>query len=424
MSDDSGFLGIVAALINRSRTKNALRRVQENNYENQGITHYSPSQIEAFFDETEPFGNMAFSGGLNSIRARAIARAAECAYIQGYSVIVLHCSNQELDNTLTSYFGNNYICSVNAGNPVYDPFWGMSNGEISRLILASTSKEYQINPVGKYYLDGISDFLRAKGIQPYCQMYITCPHLTLIDKINDSEAKGQITNNQARMILMQIMQGEIERGNIENFFLNFSSQAGALLAKKPMLKYAINVAIASQRKQIFAIDIQTSTNSLLINLLMSEAEMLVMRGRKVMVIADNIQQSDGNLLQNFLKKSSSNCSIVLSADDVFSSFGGEENAFFAFIGKCSRVILSKHSSAYSCQKWADYIGYYDKQEISTSYSQNANFVGHWGLSSTSSANVSVKRENIVKPEDIQRFEVNEALIINKSTGEKAFTRIV
>lgn len=424
MSDDTGFLGIVAALINRRRTKKVLRRVQENNLENQGIIRYSPSQVEAFFEENEPFGNMAFSGGLNSIRARAIVRAAECAYTQGYTVIVLHCSNQELDNTLTSYFGSNYICSVNAGNPVYDPFWGMSNAEISRLILASTSKEYEINSVGKYYLDGISDFMRAKGVQPYCQMYIACPHLTLIDKVNDAEANGQISSNQARMILTQIMQGEIERGNIENFFLNLSTQAGPLLAKKPMLKYALNVAIASQRKQIFAIDIQTSTNSLLINLLLNEAEMLVMSGRKVMVIADNIQQSDSNLLQNFLKKSSSNCSIVLSSDDVFSSFSGEENAFYAFIGKCSRVILSKHSSAYSCQKWSDYIGYYDKQEISTTYAQNANYIGHWGLSSTNSANVNIKRENIVKPEDIQRFEVDDALIINKSTGEIAFARII
>lgn len=66
------------------------------------------------------------------------------------------------------------------------------------------------------------------------------------------------------------------------------------------------IAIASQRKQIFAIDIQTSTNSLLINLLLNEAEMLIMSGRKVMVIADNIQQSDSNLLQNFLKKSMEN----------------------------------------------------------------------------------------------------------------------
>lgn len=140
---------------------------------------------------------MVFSGGLNSIRARAIARAAECAYLQGYSVVVAHCSNQELDNTLTAYFGSNYICSVNAGNPVYDPFWGKSNAAIGRLVLNSTSKGDEIKPVGKYYLDGISDFMRAKGVQPYCHMYITCPHLTLIDKINDAETKGQISSNQS-----------------------------------------------------------------------------------------------------------------------------------------------------------------------------------------------------------------------------------
>ena len=96
---DTGFLGLAAALINRHRVKIALKKVNESNIENKGIDEYLPSQIEAFFDVNEQIGNMAFSGGLNGIRARAISMAAECAYVQGYSVIVMHCDNKELENT-------------------------------------------------------------------------------------------------------------------------------------------------------------------------------------------------------------------------------------------------------------------------------------------------------------------------------------
>lgn len=423
MSEDTGFLGIAAALLNRHRIKKTLKRVQAQNIENQGITRYQPSQIEAFFEPSEPFGNMVFSGGLNSIRARAIARSAECAILQGYSVIILHCSNQELENTLATYLGNTYVCSINSGNPVYDPFWGLTNQEISRLILASTAKGFEINPVGKYYIDGISDFIRSKGIQPYCRMYITCPHLTLIDKINDAEASGKISSSMARTILTQIMQGEIERGNIENFFMILANQAGNILAQKSQLSYAMNSTIASQRKQIISVDVQNSTNSLLINLLLNEAEILNTRGRKVMVIADNIQISDSNALQSLIKRSSSSCSIVLSSDDVFSSFGGEENTFFSFVGKCSKALLSKHASAYSSQKWSDYVGYYDKQEISTTFSQNANYVSQWGLGASNASNIHTQREPIVKPEEIQRLSVDEVFILNKQTGEIAHTSI-
>lgn len=421
---ESGFLGLLVTLLSRRKTKKTIRKIQRENYQNKGITRYKPSQIEAFFNDSEPFNHMAFSGGLNSIRAREMVRAAECAYIQGYTVIVMHCSNKELENAFVSHFGNSYTSVINSGNPVYDPFWGMSNQEISRLILSSTSKGYEIGTAGKYYIDGISDFVRARGKQPYCQMYITCPHLKLIDQVNDAEATGKISRNVAQTILTQLMQGASERGNIENFFGNLSYQAGYVIAKKNMLNYAVNARIASQRKQFLIIDVQAGTNSLLINLLLSEAEMLISQGRRVMVIADNIQQSDSNNLQSFLKRSSSNCSVVLSSDDVFSSFGGEENAFFAFAGRCSKVILSKHSSAYSCQKWADYIGNYDKQEISDAYVRSNNLFPSWGFGSTKASSVSIKRENIVKPEEIQRLQVNEVFVVNKSSGEVSLTTIV
>ena len=234
MGDDSilsNIIGVFGAIINNYQTKKAIENIHKMNAANQGITHYLPSQIEAFFDDSEQMANMAFSGGENEYRTRAISRAVECATRQNYSVIILHGSNRLLEQRMRHLSGNNLI-AINPNNPIYDPFIGLTNSEISRMILASTNKGFEIQGQGKYYIDGISDFIRVKKIQPYCNMYITCPHLTLIDKVNDAETKGVIPSNTARNIISQIMQGEIERGNVENFFTGFANQSQNILCKR------------------------------------------------------------------------------------------------------------------------------------------------------------------------------------------------
>ena len=97
MGSSSNFwniLGIFGAVIEGQRTKNAIKKIQMQNEENKGIVNYYPSPIEPFFEETEPIGNMAISGGENRYRCRSISRAVHCALIQNYSAVILHISNQ------------------------------------------------------------------------------------------------------------------------------------------------------------------------------------------------------------------------------------------------------------------------------------------------------------------------------------------
>jgi len=424
MSESTGLTGLIVALINRRRISNTLRRIENENIVEQGVVKYQPSSIEAFFDETEAMGSMVFSGGLNPIRCRAISRAIECAYLQGYSVVAVHADNQELENTLLNSFGNQYVSIVNKGNPVYDPFYGKSNSDINRLVLSSGTKGIEVGSSGLYYLEGISDFIRSKGIVPYIDMYITCPHMELFDKINDLELKGVIDSEKARQITSKLMQGEIERSNIENFFSRLSTQSNGIIAKKPQLKYAVNVEKAFRGKQIISIDVCSSTNTILLNIVINEIVMEMEKGKRVLLIADNIPLQTSNALQQLVKSLGANCSVILSADDVYSLFGGEENEFFAFAGKCSKTILSKHSSAFSSQKLSEFIGYYDKKEITGTFSENANYVGQWGMGASSTASVTVKREPIIKPEELNRMSADEVFIQNKHTGEISFTTIV
>ena len=420
----SGLAGFMMAGIVNRRTRKALMSVQRENEANQGVLRYEPSDIEAFFDENNPIENMMFTGGDNSIRVRAITRAIECAYIQGYSVLLLHGGNRELENSATNYFGIGNVCVVNGSNPIYDPFIGASNSEIARLIVSSSTKDYKINATGRYYINGISDYIRANKKSPRCYMYINCPHLTFIDGVNKAESQGRISQNEARSIISQIMQGEIERGNIEAFFQALSRQGASILAQKSNAGNAVNYVDVSHKQQILSVDVQSSTNTVLINTLVNEAETIISQGGKTMIVADGIQICTSDVLMDYIKRGGGYYSVVASSDDVYSGFGGNDNEFFAFSGKCSKIIISKHSSAHSCQKYSDIIGSYDKHEINNSYAQNANYVGHWGYGTTHTASINTKRENRVKPEEIQGMAVDEVFIMDKITGEISYVPIL
>lgn len=420
----SGLTGIFMASVENRRSRKALQAIQDVNEVNKGIIRYQPSQIEAFFEENTPLENMMFSGGANSIRIRAITRAIECAYVQGYSLMVLHCGDRNLEQNLNDYFGSGNLCFINNTNPLYDPFSGASNDEIVRLTISSSTKDSKINTVGRYYLKGVSDYIRANHKTPRCYMYINCPHLTFIDGVNKAESQGRISQDQSRAIISQIMQGEVERGNIETFFQSFYRQSAAILAQKSNAANAVNFSIASHRQKIFCVDVQTSINTLLINMLINEAYALMTLGPKVIIVIDGIQIISTDVLRDCLKRAGTNLSVVVSLDDVYSGFGGSDNDFFAFAGTCSKIVISKHSSAYSCQKFSDLIGSYDKQEINCSFAQNTNYVGRWGYGSTNTASINIKRENIVKPEKIQRMAGEEVFIKDKLTGELSYTTIL
>lgn len=113
-----GLAGMLMVSADRARNRRTLRRIQEANEQNQGIVRYAPSQIEAFLDDAAPTGDLLISGGANAIRVRAVCRAIECACQQGYSVMVLHAGNSELEQGLWGYFGGSGVCLVNRGNPV------------------------------------------------------------------------------------------------------------------------------------------------------------------------------------------------------------------------------------------------------------------------------------------------------------------
>ena len=76
---------------------------------------------------------------------------------------------------------------------MYDPLTSLSNSEISQLFVQAGSGIAAIPPGGRYYIEALAEFLRCKGIDPYCKMFFACPHQQLAQAIDSAVAAGQLT---------------------------------------------------------------------------------------------------------------------------------------------------------------------------------------------------------------------------------------
>lgn len=405
------------------RSKKEIRNLEETNILNRNVYNIPPGPIENFIGYEEQLANMAFSGASESIRVGGIVRSVDYALSQGHSIVILHCSNNFLSEYLAYYYDEEFVTLISPSNPVFDPFIGLRNSEIYKIILNSTASGFEIRPEGRYYIDGICNLIRSYRQDLSCERFINCPHDLILSKVNEARSNLIIDEQKAQLITSSILRGEAEKGNVEHFFNGLASQSKRILARKNNFEFATNINHSVQNNRIVIIDVMSNTNNLLINLLVNEIINLIeTTGKKLLVVLDNIQLSASEKLLGLVN----NCGafkLLLSSDDVFASFSGEENPFNSFIGKCSSIMIGNHASAISAAKWSDVFGYYEKQEISKTYSQTATL---WsGLSSGSSKSISInpKRENIVKPEQIMRMKPNEVFIKNRSISEVLHTEI-
>lgn len=393
-------------------------RVQKNNIISQGIVNYKPSQIEAFFDTNKPIENMVFSGGAENLRFRALSMAIDIAMNKNVVPVILHCNNRELERNMWNSFGDK-VGFVNPNCPFYDPFIGKDRRELSRIVFDSATRNYRLRAEAKYYIEGVFEYLQSRNALPCLEMFFTCPHSDLLNKIGEAEKKNMLSTELAGKITSLLIQGKSQIPDIENFFSALEHQGKNIFANTNNVSShrVVNIDLAARYNKALMIDVLMDSNDVLINVIMNEVEYLVSKGRKILLILDGISPNSSDVLKKYFNRNDSLCRIIISGDDVFSLFSGEERAFFSFLGKCSKVVISNHSSAYSCDKWSDYLGTYEKQDISFSSSSST---GGWGTSTSYRA----KRERVVKPEEIRNMGAMDVYIKDKYSGELAFTNVV
>jgi len=413
---------ITAALINKRRTKKAIQKMEAGNEAKKGIQRYRSSEIEAFVNNSDINRNIIFSGTNTYQKNKVLLSVCYYAFLEKIPVIILHERNTELENELEATFGRTGMYTViNEQNPCYDPFYNIDSGEVEDLLFKSTLRDRAIAATGSYYIQGIADFIHAKGKILSTRIFITCPHDHLFDKIDETEKKKAIAPETAKKIKSALMQGQSERGNIERFFRDLESSGKSVLYQKNTSRDRTNIKEIAKQQKILSFDISVTGNNVLSNVALSEVENIALSGRKFVLIIDDIVLDSNEKMVKLVKESGRNYTVTISADDIFSVVGGDAKIFDSIVGKAEKCFIMRQSSGKSSEKWAEVIGHYEKEELTQSQGNHMTFKGGFGYGANNSYNVNIKNDYIVKPQEIQHMNNNDVYIFDKKSGSLSFT---
>lgn len=418
------FSSLVNTLLAERRTRQTIRNIEKNNEARRNITKYDQSDIEGFIERDQYVGSYVISGGDSHNRSKAAASVVACSLDQNIPVIVLHEGNLDLQNQVsiaTSFTNNKVIIGKNTS--VYDPFYNRTNQEICNLIINSAQSSSGISAIGQQYIIGVTEFIKSKNIPPFCEMFVRCPHDFLFEKIDEAEQQGYITDQKAIQIRNQLMQGQNERANVQAFFSQLAYQGAGILSNKGSRNAAVNIRTAVAHNGMLMLDIGSSTNDILLNLLMNEIKEVLSTGKQIMLVLDGININSNELLSKVIKSLSARCLTTIMADDVYSMLGADDNLFHSFVGNASKCIVFSHTMGVSCNKWSEVFGYYDVDKVSQNIGTNKNYQWGYGFGSSNSISVATNREFIVKPEELARLAPMEVYILDRNARELAYTTI-
>lgn len=422
-------LGGVSSLLTRASGNTPEQR----NIKKRGVVEYKPSEIGGFFPASEVPENTVISGGDARIRAEAVGAFSMLAAHHQLPVVILHCGNRELEQYMLDLFsGTGLIGIINGMNPCYEPFWQKTSREISQMIMESAPKDFEMKMSQRTYLEGMCAFLAAKGIRPSYHLMSTCPHGQMFLKIDEAIMQGKMDQAKGQQIKMRLMAGQSEYYKIENYFYDLEAQIQDILWKRqPIIPGQsmppVNILSTLGNRGILLVDVVSTANQLLLNLMLSELRLAVQKGMTLCCVLDSLEVSDNEYLRRMIEQNADRCRLAICSRDIYASVNADDKLFNVILGKSRKNIIFTHSSNVSATKWSEVIGSYDKEEISRSYSKSKSYSPIQFFPTTTSGentNISIKREYIVKPEEILRMQKREVYIYSRAVNEFAHTMLV
>lgn len=387
------------------------KRVREKNDEiNRGVTEISHCTIESLLPDTGDIDSTLISGGRSEIRAQFISRLADNAQRCGYAVIILHESNSNVPQLLSKIVNIGKLVLVGPQTPCFEPFYKLSLKEICKTVYDTATQDYDLKKNCNYYIEGMCEFLKSKKIQPTLKSFNTCPHAELFDKIDSLVMKGLIADAQAQAMKSKLMMGQSEQYKLEALIGDWFDQCESVLCQsKSGQRYSILSSL--QDKRVISIDISSNVNILFINSIISQIRQAVSKGLNLVLITENLTMSGNEKVKKLLSEKTDKVKVIACTSDAISMCDGEDKTFSTLVGNSEHIIILGHASGSTCTKWAETIGYYNKEEETRSYEKgsmrHSPFALFPGSNQSTSRSYSIKREYIVRPEQINRMDQNE-----------------
>lgn len=358
-------IGFFRGIFNRHRARRRTHELLAQNQRARDVMLYYDSPVEAFY-ALDMEGNIIVSGNNAALRNRVLTAAAYHRCQRRIPVIILHCGNKALERLVAdAYERERAPHIINAEHPEYDPFTELRKEEISQMVISSSGSDNKVERIGGLYINGLTDYLLARGRRPMVRSYISCPHDAILSRVMEHRADGSMSEADATRISSEITQGKAEQGNVEQYFRVLDTQASCILARKA--EDAISIRKAIEEGKTIMLDIVSASNILLINLLVQEITDAMARGKRFLLAIDGIPVDASEGLARLMKNYSNACNFVYSSSDFYADTQSTANTFETLLAKATMVYVMQHSAAQSGKKFSEYFGQYRPVEINTTY---------------------------------------------------------
>ena len=396
------------------------RRIKKYNKQSRGLEQYKSITTDILFPDSSFEENIIISGGDSNERLRYSERIIQNCYGSGRAMIVLHLANGGLENIIAR---NNYGTVVNNRARHFDAFTSFELQEISQVVMDTCKAKYDIKPPGRYILQIVHELLACRNMHPYFSNFANCPYHQLSERINDRLTNGLLSQTDADNLQSFLMMGQAETAKIDTFFFDAKAQMKHIATDDANSTGGSSVLSAIKKGQILCIDLNSSANVLLVELIVNSLTIAMSRGYEFSLFIDDVAIASNEPLKNMLCHKSNHNNIICSKD-LFALLNGKDDVFTSVVGEAEKTVLLSHGSHISCEQWSKYIGEYDKIDVSHNRSGGFFQSSRWGYSQNTGKTMSDKREHKVKPEQINRLQQGELFIYDNQTGSLIQTHVV
>lgn len=358
--------------------------------------------LDYIWGESNTPSSVVISGGRNSERVCALIPFVHKAQSENIPVIILHPGNRELEQMVLKHSRDYEF--VSRKDCYYDVFRGMPVDDIA-FLLYETMPTDSASPAAESLLRALIEVLLLTDGKITLSNLAGFPLISLKSKIDALQKNGCLSDDEYDEINTYCMAGSSETGAVRVFLNKLNRQFESLYGK-PVSNFS-NFKRMLKQQGVISIDVGSSGNELLVSLVLNHLLLLQSQGKSFSIVLDGIPISRYEKVSDLLR---GHAYAISSQDFVSSLYGGEQKGdelFSEITGCVSTIVLFRHASGTSCQKWSEHLGKYRKIRIRYNISQNNAFMN---TSNSRGLSVDEADEPRIRAETIGKLADNLACI--------------
>jgi len=395
------------------RDSSTRKNVAKSNEANRNVVGYNHVDVLAVLTPDTYNENIITSGFEDSLRNTVVECALYNCSLQSGATIILHNGNRELERYVASSLPNSVI--NNRSYKQFDPLKGFEFMDMVQVLKDVGEKRHNLQPEFQSLLQVIYD-LKPKGATTLSfEALVKCPVFNLSTILQERLARNLITMDNYNRLNALLLNGQSECTKLSNLLQELNNRLSHLIGYNGNTQ---SILSAIKSKMVMTLDMQSSTNQMELDYILSSIIIAANKGYNVTLVMDDVANVNSEQYAKIVAAHSSNFNCVISSKDFSSLLNHDEKLFSSAVGTATKVFLFRHQSNLSCEKWAKYLGEYEKKDISNN---TGGTLGGFGFSMNDGMTVSNKREYRIRPEEIMGLEQGQAIIYDAVSNELMYT---